>query len=217
MKKTTRAARLIALTLLALVIALALTGCGEEITAAVTAQLEANEQAASEPEVTMGPMTSEMFTDRKAVYQYYDQVSVGDTLETVTERFGEPTIRHDDNGDSYVWQMDDGYGVVCIFFESGKLRAKGVYYEDLRQFGLLSNSTSIENFTQLNSNYTFEMTCGVLGGRAMEILQIVQDTSADPEVKRVFVWSNEKGDIIQVLFSGSEKLESVTYSLADEQ
>ena len=216
MKNGKRAARLLALIALVALVALTLSGCGEEITAAVTAQLEANE-AANEPQATLAPMTSEMFTDRKAVYQYYNQVNIGDTLQSITERFGEPEREENENGESYVWKMDDGYGVACVFFESGKLRAKGVYYEDLRQFGRLSNSTSIENFTQLNSNYTFEMACGVLGGRAMEILQIAQDTSADPEVKRVFVWSDEKGDLVQILFSGSEKLESVTYTMADEQ
>ena len=59
------------------------------------------------------------------------------------------------------------------------------------------------------------MVCGVLGGRSMELAQIAQDSSAEPEIKRLYVWANEKGDCVQVLFKDNEQLESITYSLAD--
>ncbi len=130
-------------------------------------------------------------------------------------RFGEPQIDTTDNGDTYVWAMEDGYGFAAVFFDSGRLRAKALYYKDIRQLGQLSNATNISGFSSLSSSYTFEMTCGLLGGRAMEIMQIAQDSSAEPEVKRVFAWVTEKGDCVQVLFKGNETLESVSYSMAD--
>ena len=137
-------------------------------------------------------------------------------VEALKAQFGEPGVEETENGETYTWVMDDGYGFAAVFFENGKLRAKVLYYKDLRQLGKLSAATSIDQFSSLNKNYTYEMTCGVLGGRSMELAQIAQDSSAEPEVKRVFVWANEKGDCIQVLFSGDEKLEQVTYSLAED-
>ena len=169
-----------------------------------------------EPQETQPPLTEPMYEDRDALYQYYNQVKIGDTMEALKAQFGEPGVEETENGETYTWVMDDGYGFAAVFFENGKLRAKVLYYKDLRQLGKLSAATSIDQFSSLNKNYTYEMTCGVLGGRSMELAQSAQDSSAEPEVKRVFVWANEKGDCIQVLFSGDEKLEQVTYSLAED-
>ncbi len=200
--------KLIKLTVLAALAALLLTGClglpGGDV------------QEPEEPKETIAPLTEPMYEDRDALYQYYNKVSIGDTLEQLTELLGEPTIEETENGQNYVWRTEDGYGVAAVFFDSGRLRAKVLYYDDLRQLGKLSNATGIDQFTHLNKNYTYEMACGLLGGRSMEIAQVAQDSSADPEVKRVFVWCNEKGDCIQVLFTGDEKLEQVTYTLADD-
>ena len=167
------------------------------------------------PEETLAPMTAPMFTDREALYQYYNQVNIGDTLDELTEKFGEPKIDPTENGDNYIWVMDDGYGFAGVFFASGRLRAKVLYYEDARQLGQLSSATNISQFTNLNTSYTYEMACGLLGGRSMEIAQIAQDSSLEPEIKRVFAWCNERGDRIEILFKGSGQLESVNYYLAD--
>ena len=110
----------------------------------------------AEPTATLAPLTERMYTDREALYQYYNAVA----------------------------------------FE-------------------ISNATSIDQFAVLNKNYTYAMTCGALGGRAMELAQIAQDTSDSPEIKRLYVWATPKGDVVQVLFSGDEKLESVSYTLAE--
>lgn len=199
--------RMLKLAALALMAALLLTGCMD------MSGMFAEDDA--QPAETMPPMTAEMFTDRQATYQYYNEVTLDDTLATLTERYGEPRIEANDNGDSYFWVMDNGCGVVVSFFDSGRLRAKVLYYEDVRQLGALSEATNITSFSQLNKDYTYEMTCGVLGGKPMELAQIVQDTSADPEVKRLYVWSTSKGDIVQVLFTGAGKIESVNYTLAE--
>ncbi len=201
--------RWIKLAALTLTAALLLTGC-----LGMVGDIDAGEP--DEPRATQEPLTEPMFEDREALYQYYNQVKFGDTLNGLTELLGEPKKEETDNGTTYIWEMDDGYGVAAVFFDSGKLRAKALYYKDLRQLGKLSAATSIQQFTNLNKNYTYEMTCGMLGGRSMEIMQVAQDSSAEPEIKRVFVWCNEKGDCVQVLFTGDEKLESVTYSLAED-
>lgn len=205
--------RLMKWTALALLAAFLLTGCLSYSPMTLTGAVDTD---SDEPKATQAPLTDPMYTDRDALYQYYNQVNIGDLKDDVVAKFGEPQVETSDNGETYTWKMEDGYGFAAVFFDSGRLRAKVLYYDDLRQLGLLSAATSIDQFASLNSNYTYEMVCGVLGGRSMELAQIAQDSSADPEVKRLYVWANEKGDCIQVLFKDDEKLESVTYTLAEE-
>ena len=169
----------------------------------------------AEPTATLAPLTEPMYTDREALYQYYNAVTFDETLTSLTEKYGEPVKEEGESGDSYSWVMEDGYGFAAAFFDSGRLHAKVRYYKDLRQLGAISNATSIDQFAVLNKNYTYAMTCGALGGRAMELAQIAQDTSDNPEIKRLYVWATPKGDVVQVLFSGDEKLESVSYTLAE--
>lgn len=169
----------------------------------------------AEPTATLAPLTEPMYTDREALYQYYNAVTFDETLTSLTEKYGDPVKEEGESGDSYSWVMEDGYGFAAAFFDSGRLRAKVLYYKDLRQLGEISNATSIDQFAVLNKNYTYAMTCGALGGRAMELAQIAQDTSDNPEIKRLYVWATPKGDVVQVLFSGDEKLESVSYTLAE--
>ena len=169
----------------------------------------------AEPTATLPTLTEPMYTDREALYQYYNAVTFDETLTSLTEKYGEPVKEEGESGDSYSWVMEDGYGFAAAFFDSGRLRAKVLYYKDLRQLGEISNATSIDQFAVLNKNYTYAMTCGALGGRAMELAQIAQDTSDNPEIKRLYVWATPKGDVVQVLFSGDEKLESVSYTLAE--
>ena len=182
--------RLIKLTLLAVLAVFVLTGCMD-----FSALTSGADYAEDQPKETQPPLTDPMYTDRDALYQYYNQVNIGDSRDALTERFGEPSVETSENGETYTWVMEDGYGFAAVFFDS---------------------ATNVDQFANLNSNYTYEMVCGLLGGRSMEIAQIAQDSSAEPEVKRLYVWCNEKGDCIQVLFKDDEKLERVTYSLADE-
>ena len=204
--------RLMKIGALALVMAIALTGCMDYSQIAQSMVAEDDE----EPQATLAPLDKPMYTDRDALYALYNQAEVSvDTLDGLTERLGEPEQEQTENGVNYIWKTEDNCGFVGVFFDSGRLRAKALYYEDLRQLGQLSAATSIDQFASLNNNYTYEMVCGMLGGRSMEIMQIAQDSSLDPEIKRVFVWCDEKGNVVQILFKGDERLESVTYSLAE--
>ena len=193
-----------------LAVALILTGCNQD---GSTTDTDADTEATA----TIAPLTEPMYTDREALYQYYNAVTFDETLESLTEKYGEPVKETTESGDSYSWVMEDGYGFAAAFFDSGRLRAKVLYYKDLRQLGEISNATSIDQFSVLNKNYTYAMTCATLGGRAMELAQIAQDTSDNPEIKRLYVWATPEGDIVQVLFGGDEQLESVNYTLADDQ
>lgn len=196
-----------AMAALVLAAALMMTGCVAD---------DGDTAQDTDASATVAPLTEPMYTDREALYQYYNAVTFEDTLDSLTEKYGEPSVETADGGDSYTWVMEDGYGFAAAFFDSGRLRAKVLYYLDLRQLGEISNATGIDQFSSLNKNYTYAMTCGTLGGRAMELAQIAQDTSDDPEIKRLYVWATPKGDVVQVLFGGDEQLESVNYTLADE-
>ncbi len=198
--------KLMTLAALVLATALLLTGC-----------VQGGVDTDATPTATVAPLTEPMYTDREALYQYYNAVTFDETLDSLTEKYGEPVREESESGDSYSWVMEDGYGFAAAFFDSGRLRAKVLYYKDLRQLGEISNATSIDQFSVLNKNYTYAMTCGTLGGRAMELAQIAQDTSDNPEIKRLYVWATPKGDVVQVLFSGDEKLESVSYTLAESE
>ena len=193
------------LTVLILLVAGLLTGC-----------VGGTAPDSAEPTATIEPLSEPMYTDRNALYQYYNQVGIGDTLDALKDKFGEPELTQTDGGDSYTWVMDDGYGFAAAFFDSGRLRAKVLYYKDIRQLGQLSEATNITGYASLSSNYTYEMTCGVLGGKPMEIAQIAQDSSEDPEVKRLFAWCTPKGDCVQILFSGKEMVESVSSLIVED-
>ena len=217
MKNRRHIGRILSLTALLLCALVALTGCDINPFSVSQQAVEQAMETNGEPEATRAPFTAEMFTDREALYQYYNDVTFADNMETLTARYGEPVEEETENGSNYTWKMDDGYGFVCVFYDTGKLRAKALLYEDARQFGAISKSTGLNNVTSLSKSTTFEMCRGLLGGRGIEIMQIAQDTSADPEIKRVFDWVDEAGEnVVEILFNANEQLESVSYSFADD-
>ena len=86
----------------------------------------------------------------------------------------------------------------------------------IRQLKGLSGATNLTNVSALSKDHDFSTVCLALGGKPMEIAAIAQDSTVNPEVKRVFAWLDSEGSCVQVLFSGSEKLESVSYFFAGE-
>jgi hypothetical protein len=195
---------------LLLMLALLLSGCtqlGSENTS----------DPAVEPTVkpTVEPLTVERFTDYDAVYAMYNEVKVGDTLDTLTARFGTPTVEKDPSGDIYLWRNEDGYGVYAIFFSNGVLRSKSVYFEDMRQFRDISGATGIANYALLDTSHDFTMACAGMGGKPCELGIFIQDSSADPDIYRLFVWVDEYDSNVQILFNENEKILRIAYALAD--
>ncbi len=165
---------------------------------------------------TVDPLTAPVFTDRDAVYEMYNAVNIGDTLDSIVEKYGEPSlVEEDDYGSTYTWVNEAGYGMVGLFYENGRLRSKSLYFEDMRQLKELSAATSIENFALLETSHDFSMVCLALGGKPCEIAAIAQDSSLEPEIYRVFAWLDEYGSNVQVMFNSKEKIIQVAYSLAD--
>ncbi len=194
---------------LLMMVAVLMTGCVD--LSAMEAEMDPNATAAP----TVPPLTAPVFTDREAVYEWYNQVNIGDTLEDLKERFGEPSVETDPNGDIYTWVNEAGYGFTAVFFENGMLRAKVVQYDDMRQLKELSRATSITNFSLLDTDDTFTTVCMALGGKPCELTAIALDGSANPDTQRVFVWLDEYGSNVQVLFDKNEKVVQIQYALAD--
>jgi len=205
--------RIIKLAALIVTAALLLTGCMDFSALQNAMQSEVDPNATPEP--TMPPLTDPVFTDRDAVYEWYNQVNIGDTLEDLKATYGEPIIETDANGDTYIWKNENNYGFAAVFYSDNRLRAKVIYYDDMRQLKGLSNATNLANFATLKTSHDFSMACLALGGKPCEIAAIAEDQSANPEVQRVFAWLDQNGSNIQILFGADEKIIQISYAFAD--
>lgn len=199
--------RKLKLTALLLIAALLLTGC----VGLPTGEIDPN----ATPQPTMEPLTAPVFTDRDAVYEWYNEVQIGDTLDDLIARYGEPTIEETNNGSTYYWRNEEGYGFAAVFFSNNVLRSKLVAYEDPRQFKELSAATSLANFASLKTQHDFSMACLALGGKPCEMMVIALDESSSPDTQHLYLWVDEFGSNIWILFNSDEKIQSVSYALAD--
>ena len=201
-----------------LAVVLSLSVCSkynEAIDEYVGGLMEESQEMQDEPQATTAPLTAPMYTDRKAVYQYYNAIAVGDTLESLTAQYGEPIKEETENGTNYTWVLDDGYGFCATFFEDGVLSAKVLYYEDIRQLAQLSKANGLNNVSLLSKNYTLDTVKGVLGGRGLQIAAMVSDSSDAPQIRYLYCWIDETGsDVVQVLFNAEGKVEQVVCSMA---
>lgn len=208
--------RIIKLAALFILVAVLLSGC---MNMDYSSLFSAMEQEAADAEATaaptLGPMTEPVFTDREALFALYNEISIGDTLDDLTARYGEPVVLTDDNGSNYTWTDENGYGVTCVFFDNGYLRAKIISYKDIRQFMDLSQATGLDNFSSINQKHDFDMVCLALGGKPVELATIAKDSSVNPDVSRLFTWVDQEGSCVQVLFKADESVEQVSYSFVD--
>lgn len=208
------------LLMILLTAALTLGGCSmydDAIDEYVGGLVSESQEEADEPQATVEPLAVPMYTDRKAVYQYYNAIAVGDTLQSLTEAYGEPVREESENGVNYTWQMEDGYGFCATFFEDGVLSAKVLYYEDIRQLAPLSKATGLNNVSLLSSSYTLDTVKGVLGGRGLQIAAMVSDSTDAPQIQYLYCWMDETGEnVVQVLFDTDGTVEQVVCSFAEE-
>jgi len=54
-----------------------------------------------------------------------------------------------------------------------------------------------------------------LGGKPCELATVILDGSANPDTQHVFVWLDEYGSNVQILFDKNEKIIQISYALAD--
>jgi len=193
---------------------LLLTGCMSFDFSALTVEDDA---ASVEAEATPIPeLTAPLYTDYDAVYAHYGEVSMtADTIVTLTDRYGEPAVEEDSEGNKmYTWVFEDGYGFTCAAFPSGTLRAKVVYYEDMRQFRDLSSSSNLDNVINFDKSIDFQTCVGLFRGRPIEVAQIAQEEGA-AGFARVYCWLDQQDQIVQILFKSDGTVDSISYQLND--
>lgn len=200
-----RYAKIAALFLVLACAALALSGC---------ADFSSLTDTADEAEPTpVPPLSAPLFTELGALYAYYDRVDFTDTLESVTQKLGEPTQKDATaQGVTYHWVDESGYGVVATFFASGKLQCKVLEFKDIRQFGRVSNCTNIEYATNMSTDFPYSMVAAVMDGTPVEIMQLLEDEAKPEEVSRLVIWANEEDCSAQMLFDHQSLLKKSSYS-----
>ena len=121
----------------------------------------------------------------------YERIEMDDTLETLTERYGEPVL------------TEDGYadfgGALCAFFESGRLRAKIVSFETLSEVAQVSDA-DFSKAKGLKKGASEEEVNALFGGAGAEIMRINLSDEENSGVQRVDAWINADGNAVQALF-----------------
>lgn len=206
--------KILALLALAVCAALVFSGCSlTDMAQEVGDSINSAADSITEPETTPIPeLTAPLFTDYKAVYVYYDQVTFADTLDTLTGRYGEPSVLENENGKEYTWLMEDGYGFTAAFRADGSLMAKVVYYEDVRQFREISNSSNLSVVENFDKEVDFQTCVSTFSGRPIEICQIRKDETDVEGIQRVYTWLDLEDNMVQILFNGDGTVSAIGYN-----
>lgn len=170
----------------------------------------------TDPDATPAPpLAAPEITDRAAFYEYYNQVSLNDTLTGLKERYGEPEKNDLEGGTQYTWQLgeDRQHGFAVALYETGKVRAKVVYYQDIRQIVPLCSGKNLNLANTLTKEYSYDMVCSVFGAKGVELAQITTDASQNPGIARLYAWSDGES-LIQAFFGDNGMMESVTVGQA---
>ena len=121
----------------------------------------------------------------------YERIEMNDTLETLTERYGGPVL------------TEDGYadfgGVLCAFFESGRLRAKIVSFDAISEAASFTDS-DFSGARNLKKGAPEEEVNALFGGAGAEIMRINLSDEENSGVQRVDAWVNADGNAVQALF-----------------
>lgn len=199
--------RKLLLILMAVGLAVGLSGCMMD--------MSSNQMPVGVDTTPMPALEEPVFTDAEAVYSLYNQVSFQDTLDDLTSRLGEPQVEtiNDQDNKSYNWVGENGSGVACAFSDTGKLLGKVLYYEDFRQCaGLMPGEFDINAVASVITGISHENVISMLGSDGIELAQVAQDNSANPAISVLYMWVNERGDMIQILFDVNGLAQQVSYA-----
>ncbi len=193
------------------VLALTLSGC-MDYSGMMSGYVEdAAQQAETEAQATPIPaLTAEKYTDAEVFLATYNAVKFSDTVQSLTERYGEPAVSQVSSNDYYEWVMEDGTGAAAVFFENGRLRAKVAYYDDIRQLTEIAKGTNLSVAGNISDQASYLTVCSLFGGRGVEILRSASNSSAAAEYTRLVVWLDGEGGCVQILFSQDDKVKEVT-------
>jgi len=184
-----------------------LSGCLDLDMDAVVEEMMAEQK---EPEPLL-PLSEPFFEDEAALYYYYNQVKLTDTVTSLKSRFGDPERMETEGGVIYTWVMEDGYGFSVGTFDNGQVRGKVLYLKDLRQLGRISASPNPANASSLTKDFSFSQVKSILGGKPMQIMLTAKEQGPNPDLSAMYIWANETGELAQVLFNSSNRVESFSY------
>ena len=154
-----------------------------------------------------------VFADHEAAFALYEQVTFPMMIDDVRQLMGEPVIDKLESGESYSWRVGD-YGLAAAFYDSGRLRGKVVQFEDIRQLtGLMPGQPNMSAGEQLEEGMTYDDAVAMMGCEGLEISQIAQDASANPQLTRLMIWVDASGSQAQVEVDGSGKVVRTAMSL----
>ena len=121
----------------------------------------------------------------------YDEIDMKDTRETLISRYGEPAY------------TEEGYadfgGVLCAFYESGRLQAKLMNFDDVVDVAALTEY-DFAQAKKLRSGESIENVLVLMGGEGTEIARINLSDEDTSGVQRVLAWKNAKGNAMEMLF-----------------
>lgn len=119
----------------------------------------------------------------------YDEILMSDTLETITEKYGEGTAT-----DGYLLFGD----ALCSFFESGRLQAKSRCYTDIREVAALTQGSfnDVTGFTQ----GTEESELIAYLGEGEEVLVMNLSDEDEAGLRKLIAWRNENNAVLEALF-----------------
>ena len=119
----------------------------------------------------------------------YEQIEMASTLEEITLLFGEgePVGEYLAFGDA-----------LCAFYESGRLTAKSLSYEDVREKAAMTQAdfAKVRDFREgaLLSNLTDIL------GPGTEILRMNLSDEDNAGQRILLAWQNESGGVLEALF-----------------
>ena len=121
----------------------------------------------------------------------YGRVEMTDTLETVVQKLNEPA-----------WTQE-GYadfgGVLCAFYESGRLQAKAVKFDDIHAVAM-ATEVDFAPVRKLRQGTSIESVREIMGSEGTEIVRINPSDEENSGVMCVLAWKKEDGSVMQTLF-----------------
>ena len=136
--------------------------------------------------LTLALMGAFAFSEQTA--SVYETVAMSDTLETITESLGEGEAV-----DDFIKYGD----ALLVFYESGRLNAKGLYFDDVRDVAPMAqgNFALVRDFKQ--GTGLSEITA--LLGQGKEIMARTLADEDDAGLRKLYAWQDANGHVLEAL------------------
>lgn len=126
--------------------------------------------------------------DKAGEYSAYAQIRMTDTLDLIETQFGTGTAQGD-----YLLFGD----ALCSFFESGRLQAKSLNYEDIREAAAQTQAdfALVRDFKQ--GTHEEELVKAL--GDGAEVMRMNLSDEEDAGLRKLLAWKNEAGSVLEAL------------------